>query len=51
MPAEGVERSVYRARKFGAERSAELDKQMTELGREEGISFAFGRLQRTPNTR
>jgi predicted DsbA family dithiol-disulfide isomerase len=51
MPAEGVERSVYRARKFGAERSAELDKQMTELGREEGINFAFDRMQRTPNTR
>ncbi|GJE44922.1 DsbA family oxidoreductase [Methylobacterium soli] len=51
MPAEGVERSVYRARKFGAERSAELDRQMTELGREEGISFAFDRMLRTPNTR
>lgn len=51
MPASGMERSVYRARKFGAERSAELDAQMTELGREEGISFAFHDMQRTPNTR
>ncbi|MBP27816.1 MAG: disulfide bond formation protein DsbA [Methylobacterium sp.] len=51
MPAEGIERSVYRARKFGAERSAELDAQMTELGGREGISFAFGSMQRTPNTR
>jgi predicted DsbA family dithiol-disulfide isomerase len=51
MPAEGVERSVYRAQKFGAERSAELDAQMTELGRREGISFAFDRMQSTPNTR
>lgn len=51
MPAEGIGRSVYRAQKFGAERSAELDAQMTELGGREGISFAFGRMQRTPNTR
>ena len=51
MPAEGIERSVYRARKFGAERSAELDRSMTETGREVGIDFAFDRMQRTPNTR
>ena len=51
MPAEGIERSVYRARKFGAERSAELDRNMTETGREVGIDFAFDRMQRTPNTR
>ncbi|HET7155200.1 MAG TPA: DsbA family oxidoreductase [Hyphomicrobiaceae bacterium] len=51
MPADGIERSVYRARKFGAERSAELDRNMTETGREVGIDFAFDRMQRTPNTR
>ena len=51
MPAEGIERSIYRAQKFGAERSAELDVQMTELGGREGISFAFDRMQCTPNTR
>ena len=51
MPVEGIERTIYRARKFGAERSAELDAQMTELGLEEGITFAFDRMQRTPNTR
>lgn len=51
MPAEGIERNVYRARKFGAERSAELDRNMTETGREVGIDFAFDRMQRTPNTR
>jgi len=51
MPAEGIERKVYRARKFGAERSAELDRSMTETGREVGIDFAFDRMQRTPNTR
>ena len=51
MPAGGMERSAYRARKFGAERSAELDAQMIELGREVGIAFAFEQMQRTPNTR
>jgi len=51
MPAEGITRAEYRARKFGAERSAELDRNMTGIGREVGIDFAFGRMQRTPNTR
>ena len=51
MPAEGVERKAYRARKFGEARSAELDRNMLETGRELGIAFAFDRMQRTPNTR
>jgi predicted DsbA family dithiol-disulfide isomerase len=51
MPSEGMERAAYRARKFGAERSAALDEQMTALGRQEGVAFAFERQQRTPNTR
>ena len=51
MPAEGITRAEYRTRKFGAERSAELDRSMTETGREVGIDFAFDRMQRTPNTR
>ncbi|TNC07866.1 DsbA family oxidoreductase [Methylobacterium terricola] len=51
MPAEGMVRALYRARKFGAERAAQLDAQMTELGHQEGIGFAFGRMTRTPSTR
>jgi predicted DsbA family dithiol-disulfide isomerase len=51
MPEEGMERAAYRARKFGAERAGALDAQMTELGRQEGIAFAFDRIARTPNTR
>jgi predicted DsbA family dithiol-disulfide isomerase len=51
MPAEGVERQAYRAKKFGAARSAELDRNMLETGRELGIAFAFDRMTRTPNTR
>ncbi len=51
MPPEGVTRQAYREAKFGAARSAELDRTMGETGRELGISFAFDRMQRTPNTR
>jgi predicted DsbA family dithiol-disulfide isomerase len=51
MPAEGMPRAEYRARKFGEERSAELDRNMAELGREVGIDFAFDRMQKTPSTR
>jgi len=51
MPPEGMPRAVYRAQKFGEERSAEFDAQLTALGREEGVPFAFERQERTPNTR
>ena len=51
MPVEGVERKVYRAGKFGAARSAELDARMLVTGREVGIAFAFEEMERTPNTR
>lgn len=51
MPEEGMERAAYRARKFGVEKSRQLDKQMGETGREAGIAFAFDKMQRTPNTR
>lgn len=51
MPEDGVERSAYRERKFGAARSAQLDRQMTELGLGEGLAFALDRIARTPNTR
>ncbi len=51
MPAEGMERSAYRAAKFGAEKARQLDQQMAENGREAGIAFAFDKMKRTPNTR
>src|SRR3954470_16489458 len=51
MPPDGMERAAYRAAKFGAHKSAELDQQMTALGRQEGIMFAFERQHRTPSTR
>jgi predicted DsbA family dithiol-disulfide isomerase len=51
MPPGGMERAAYRARKFGTERAAALDRDMTALGQGEGIRFAFDRMERTPNTR
>jgi predicted DsbA family dithiol-disulfide isomerase len=51
MPEEGMPRADYRARKFGAEKGAELDAQMQQRGADEGVLFAFDKMQRTPNTR
>ena len=51
MPAEGIDRKLYRTRKFGSwERSQALDAQLAENGAGEGIQFAFDRMERTPNT-
>ncbi len=51
MPEDGMPRAEYRTRKFGAERAATLDAEMTARGRDEGIAFAFDRIERTPSTR
>lgn len=51
MPPEGIERRAYRTAKFGSwERSLALDAQVAEAGRGEGITFAFDKMMRTPNT-
>ena len=51
MPKEGISRREYRTRKFGSwERSQELDARLVAVGKEEGISFAFDRMEWTPNT-
>jgi predicted DsbA family dithiol-disulfide isomerase len=51
MPKEGISRREYRTRKFGSwERSQELDARVIAMGKEEGIDFAFDRIERTPNT-
>jgi predicted DsbA family dithiol-disulfide isomerase len=51
MPPEGMARALYRARKFGPDKAARLDREMAARGLEEGIRFAFDRIERTPNTR
>jgi predicted DsbA family dithiol-disulfide isomerase len=51
MPAEGIERKVYRSAKFGSlEKSEALDAEVAGVGRNEGIIFNFTRIARTPNT-
>jgi predicted DsbA family dithiol-disulfide isomerase len=51
MPKQGISRKEYRTKKFGSwERSLELDARLVAVGKEEGIHFAFDRMERTPNT-
>jgi predicted DsbA family dithiol-disulfide isomerase len=51
MPKNGMERREYRLRKFGSwERSLQLDAQLTELGAQEGLSFRYDLMTKTPNT-
>ncbi|MEO1193787.1 MAG: DsbA family oxidoreductase [Pseudomonadota bacterium] len=51
MPAEGMERQRYLELKFGgAERAAAVYQPIKEIGEEEGIGFAFDKIQRTPST-
>lgn len=51
MPKEGIERSLYRMRKFGSlERSKQLDAQVSEAAAGEGLNFRYDLIARTPNT-
>jgi len=51
MPKAGIPRAEYRKAKFGSvERARGLDARVAAEGQGEGISFAFERMERTPNT-
>ncbi|HHP7245316.1 MAG TPA: DsbA family oxidoreductase [Elainellaceae cyanobacterium] len=51
IPAEGIERRIYRTAKFGCwEHSRALDMRLVEVGKSVGIDFAFDQIQWTPNT-
>jgi predicted DsbA family dithiol-disulfide isomerase len=50
IPKEGMPRQAYLEHKFGRERLAELHKPLIEIGKAEGIPFAFNRITRSPNT-
>ncbi|HEY5598714.1 MAG TPA: DsbA family oxidoreductase [Kiloniellales bacterium] len=51
MPAEGMERRRYLALKFGGAGNAQVVyDQVQAAGDSEGITFAFDRMKRTPNT-
>ncbi|HJS21781.1 MAG TPA: DsbA family oxidoreductase [Steroidobacteraceae bacterium] len=52
LPATGIERESYLARKFGdLERVHAMQAQLRELGASLGIEFHFERARRMPNTR
>jgi predicted DsbA family dithiol-disulfide isomerase len=49
IPPEGIARRAYLERKFGT-RVDEIYTRVAAAGREAGIDFAFGRIERSPNT-
>ena len=50
MPAEGMARDAYLLAKFGDAKGGRMYDHVRTAGAEEGIAFAFERIQRTPNT-
>ena len=51
MPTGGMDRRAYRTAKFGSlTQSEQLDANVSEAGRSEGIEFKFSKINRTPNT-
>ena len=51
MPRDGMDRRAYLEAKFGTvEAYGQLEKQVSAAGSPEGMSFAFGKIARTPNT-
>jgi predicted DsbA family dithiol-disulfide isomerase len=51
IPKEGIPRRTYLERKFGGpEKIAQLHAPLIEIGKVEGIPFAFDKITRSPNT-
>jgi predicted DsbA family dithiol-disulfide isomerase len=51
MPPEGMDRKTYLSRKFGSwERVQSLQAQTVLAGRDDGATFAYEAIKRTPNT-
>ncbi len=51
MPIGGMDRTTYLKAKFGSlEALGRMEEQLLAAGAEEGIPFAFEKIQRTPNT-
>lgn len=50
IPAEGVDRREYMEAKFGKNRSKEVGNVIREAADEAGITLAFDKIQRSPNT-
>jgi predicted DsbA family dithiol-disulfide isomerase len=50
IPPQGVDRREYLEAKFGKNRSREVGDAIREAGEDAGISFAFDKIDRSPNT-
>ena len=51
MPVEGMDRKIYRSRKFGSwERSQAMDADVAAAGKSVGLIFNYERVTMTPNT-
>lgn len=51
VPREGIDRTAYLTAKFGSvERYQAMSRRLVEAGHEEGIPFAFDKINRQPNT-
>jgi predicted DsbA family dithiol-disulfide isomerase len=51
LPREGMDRKTYLRAKFGGDGNAkDIYARIEAAGREEGLPFAFDKIQRTPNT-
>jgi predicted DsbA family dithiol-disulfide isomerase len=51
MPSDGMDRTAYLKAKFGSlEAFGQMEEQLLAAGADEQISFAFEKIQRTPNT-
>ena len=50
IPKEGMSRKAYMEGKFGAERLKTIHDPLVAAGKEDGVPYAFDKIQRTPNT-
>lgn len=50
IPPEGMDRGEYLQKKFGSSDGGEMYLALREVGREDGIDFAFDQIERSPNT-
>jgi predicted DsbA family dithiol-disulfide isomerase len=50
IPPDGFPRQTYLAKKFGRDRIEEAEHDIAAAGRKVGLSFAFDKIQRMPNT-
>jgi len=50
IPPEGLDRTEYLVRKFGADQIEEVHQPLIEAGREDGVPYDFDAITRTPNT-